>query len=314
MNSLSLKNRLALLRLGQGARGKGHGCCPGCGATPLQFSRPSRLRGKIFSFASPEDIDLVDLFNLPPEKAIEYFKSKGYAFSWNWQDVWQEAQALAFTVAKAMRMDVLQTIRDELQTALDDGMMLRDFQKDLEPKLKELGWWGKHEIVDADGVVSSVQLGSPWRLRNIYETNLQTSYMAGKYSSFMDNTAYRPYWQYQTMHDSQVRPSHRALDGLVFAYDDPFWDTHFPPNDWGCRCSVRALSDREVQQRGLDVSAGEGHLHDETIMSDGEEKIVTVYSDGNIRMAPGAGWNYNPGKTAWQPDLSKYSKDIARLG
>jgi SPP1 gp7 family putative phage head morphogenesis protein len=178
---------------------------------------------------------LLSLFELPPEKAIEYFKSKGYAFSWDWQDVWQEAQSLSFTVAKAMRLDVLQTIRDELQTALNDGMMLRDFQKNLEPKLKALGWWGKHEIIDADGVVTDVQLGSPWRLRTIYETNMRTSYQAGAYREMMDSMDDAPYGQFTAIRDQNTRPTHRSLDGLVFRLDDPFWDSHWPPLDWGCR-------------------------------------------------------------------------------
>jgi len=219
MRNVNLKLRLALHQ---------HRCCPGCGALPLPssaFSAPPR----------ETDVDLLSLFNLPPEKAIEYFKSKGYAFSWDWQDVWQEAQATAFTVAKAMRLDILQTIRDELQTALDDGMMLRDFQKGLEPKLKALGWWGKHEIIDADGVVSNVQLGSPWRLRTSYETNMRTSYQAGAYHEMMDSMDEAPYGQLVAVLDQNTRPTHRALNGLVFRLDDPFWNTHWPPLDWGCR-------------------------------------------------------------------------------
>ncbi len=305
MISLTLKNRLALYQ---------HRCCPGCGAAPLS-ARSASPRENAFDFASPSDIDILYAIGLPPEKAIEYFKSKGYAFSWNWQDVWQEAQALSFTVAKAMRMDVLQTIRDEVQKALDEGLTFRDFQKALEPKLVDLGWWGPHEIMDADGVVSTVQLGSPYRLNTIYRTNMQTSYMAGRYADFMTNVDNRPYWQYVAVMDSKTRPAHAALNGLVFRYDDPFWSTHYPPNDWNCRCRVRALSQDNVDKRGLDVSSGDGNLSTETVTSGGEKVDVTVYTDprtGN-KMAPGPGWNYNPGAAAWKPDLKKYDKDIARL-
>ncbi len=176
------------------------------------------------------DVDLLYAIGLPPEKAIEYFKSKGFAFSWDWRDLWQQAQARSFTVAKAMRMDVLQTIRDEVQLSLDEGLTFRDFQKDLEPRLKALGWWGKSEIVDADGVVSSVQLGSPYRLKTIYRTNMQTSMMSGRYREMIDGMDIAPYGQYVAVMDSKTRPAHAALNGLVFRLDDPFWATHWPPN------------------------------------------------------------------------------------
>lgn len=262
------------------------------------------------------DVNFTDLFNLPPEKAIAYFKSKGYAFSWDWQDIWQEAHAKAFTVAKAMRMDVLQTIRDEVQQALATGMTLRDFQKDLTPKLQSLGWWGRQTVGDETGG-TEVQLGSPWRLSTIYRTNMQTAYMAGRYADFMDNVDDRPYWQYVAVMDSKTRPAHRALNGLVFRYDDPFWDTHYPPNDWNCRCRVRALSQGNVDDRGLRVSTGEGNLSNEPVLvsrKTGELAEVTVYTDPrtHAKMAPGAGWNYNPGKAAWHPDLDRYDYDVAK--
>jgi SPP1 gp7 family putative phage head morphogenesis protein len=273
--------------------------------------------------------DLSYAIGLPPEKAIEYFTSKGYTFSWDWQDVWQEAHAKAFTVAKALRMDVLQDIREMVQKSLDEGITFARFKKELTPKLQAKGWWGKEKIIGDEEGGKVVQLGSPRRLHTIYQTNLQTAYMAGRYAQQMENVADRPYWQYVAVLDSATRPAHRRLHGKVFPYDDPFWDAFYPPNGWNCRCRVRALSAQDVKDRDLEVSQGKDQLHEEEVLvsrntRDGvvpgftpgttRYKKVTVYTDPKtgLTVYPDAGWSYNPGK-AWLPDLGKYDPDLRPL-
>lgn len=318
MTTLSLKNRLALYRL----RGRGPVAgSPGCAVCGLP--RPQgegRGEGGSFSsreFSGPDDIDLYYALGLPPEKAIAYFKSKGYAFSWDWHDVWQEAQALSFTVAKAMRLDVLQTIRDEVQKVFDEGITLDQFRKELEPKLRELGWWGRVNVGDETGA-ESVQLGSPYRLKTIYNTNMQTALNAGRERFDLENTGDRPYWRYVAVMDAATRPSHRALHGKVFPADDPFWNSFYPPNGWGCRCRVQALSERDVKKMGLFVGSSEGTLSEKDALisnKTGELRPVAVYADPvtGAKISPDPGWSYNPGTVDWTPDLGKYDKDIAKL-
>ena len=123
----------------------------------------------------PEPVDLGHAFGLPPRRAVEYFKSKGYTISWNWWETWQASHARAFTVAKAARMDILTDIRSEVQRALDEGLTHKQFADALEPRLKAKGWWGRQVVVDPDGGADMVQLGSPRRLKTIYRTNLRTA-------------------------------------------------------------------------------------------------------------------------------------------
>lgn len=40
------------------------------------------------------------------------------------------------------------------------------------------------------------------------------------------------------------------MHGKVFPADDPVWKTWYPPNGWGCQCSVEALSAREAKALG----------------------------------------------------------------
>jgi hypothetical protein len=56
------------------------------------------------------------------------------------------------------------------------------------------------------------------------------------------------HWQYLTMGDHRVRPEHTALDGIVLPHDDPFWQEHFPPWDFGCRCQVVPLLPEDVEE------------------------------------------------------------------
>lgn len=254
-------------------------------------------------------VDLMYAIGLPPEKAIEYFGSKGYQITWNWYEMLNEAHAKAFTVAKAMNLDILQDIRGMVQKALDEGITSDTFVKDLEPTLKSKGWWGK--VMGEDG--KEVQLGSPYRLKNIYRNNLQSSYMAGRYKAFTENADDRPYWQYVAVLDGKTRPTHRQLHGKVFRYDDPFWDIFYPPIDWGCRCRVRALDHEDVRDKELKVekTSVENLSMEDRIMPRGIQTSVGIYQDPvtGEKTITGKGWSYNPG-AAWQLDVLAYEKSL----
>jgi SPP1 gp7 family putative phage head morphogenesis protein len=48
-------------------------------------------------------------------------------------------------------------------------------------------------------------------------------------------------FEYVTMEDELVRPSHATVAGIRRKHDDAFWDSWWPPNGWNCRCQVVAL-------------------------------------------------------------------------
>lgn len=252
--------------------------------------------------------NLSAVFGLPPEQAIEYFRSKGYAITWDWRELWQEAQAKAFTVAKVMRTDILLDIRGAVDDALNNGTTLQEFQNNLTPILQAKGWWGKTEHINTTtGEASIAQLGSPRRLRTIYQTNMQTAYMAGRYRRMMESMGSHPYWQYVAVLDGRTRPTHRAMNGRVFSYDDPIWDTMYPPNGFSCRCRVSAVSASEVEREGITVdSSGDRLIDHEIPMRDGstvQVKALRIKVNGQDKLfAPDAGWSYNPARQSEQLD------------
>jgi SPP1 gp7 family putative phage head morphogenesis protein len=196
----------------------------------------------------------IDLQPLPPKEAIEAFGRKGYKIGFAWQDVWQEEHSRAFTVAKAMSIDLLADIRAAVQAALVNGTTLAQFQKELKPLLQAKGWWGKQYVRDpATGEEKLSQLGSTRRLRTIYDTNLRMSYAAGRWERINEVQDARPYLRYVAILDARTRPQHRAWHDTTLPVDHPFWKTHSPPNGWHCRCSLQQLSASDVKRMGLPV-------------------------------------------------------------
>ena len=157
------------------------------------------------------DAVLDEAFRLPPDRAIAYLASKGLKVTKGWKEALDYAAQQSFTVAQSMRMDILQSIRDELDAALKNGETFATFQKNLAPTLKAKGWWGE---------VNGVQTGSPWRLKTIYQTNMQGAYNAGRWDAQIKTGSSRPYFLYSSMQDPSrcwttrwgrlcMRPSHR---------------------------------------------------------------------------------------------------------
>lgn len=241
--------------------------------------------------------------DLEPADAVRYFAAKGEELSWDYTDVWREANVRAFAVAKVTSTDVLRTIRAEVERSIGQGQTFDEFKRRLRPRLEQLGWWGRKEVLDGDtGEITQAQLGSVLRLRTIYQTNVQTAYMAGRYKRYLANVADRPYWRYVAVMDGRTRPEHAALNGKVFRWDDPIWEVIWPPNGWGCRCDVVALTEAEFRALGVPLENGRSSIVETEVVLNRAGDTATVkgvrYTDaaGKERVfRPDPGWDYNPG-------------------
>lgn len=227
----------------------------------------------------------------PPKEAIAYFRDKGIAFGFAWQDVWQAEHAVAFTVAKAMSRDVLETIRAAVDNAIADGETLDTFRKELRPRLEALGWWGRKPVLDPlTGARKTVQLGSPRRLKTIFAVNMRTAYQAGRWERIVKQKAAFPYLRYTSVLDGRERPQHHAWHGTVKPVDDAWWDSHYPPCGWNCRCTATAFSRRMLEKRGYSVTDAPPAFEQRPWTNKRTGEVTTV-EDG---IDPG--WSYNVGK------------------
>lgn len=191
----------------------------------------------------------------PSQSVLTYFRQKGWKIGFDFRDVWLQEHSAAWTVAKAAEIDVLAAIRFAMDRALEDGQTFASFKASLTPVLQRLGWWGKQVRTDPlTGVTGPVQLGSPARLRTIYRTNLRTARAAGQSERVKRTLDTHPYLRYSLGPSRVHRPIHVGWNGLVLPATDGFWDSHYPPNGWGCLCRVRSINRREGDRLGVSDS------------------------------------------------------------
>ncbi|CVC15120.1 PBECR2 nuclease fold domain-containing protein [Serratia marcescens] len=177
--------------------------------------------------------------SLPFREQLAFFQRKLNTKTDAWTDVYGDEHDNEFMVAGANRDDLLADFRQAIERAIVEGRTLADFRKDFASIVARYGW--------------SYNGGFEWRSRVIYETNLRSSYMAGRYQQLMAMRDSHPYWEY--VHSDAVeepREEHLAWNGMVLRWDDPWWVTHFPINAWGCQCGVIARTEDDLKRMGKD--------------------------------------------------------------
>lgn len=167
-------------------------------------------------------------FNLPFIEQAEFFRNKKIVPTKAWDDIKHCEHDHGFMVAGAIKADLLNDLKSSIQKAIDKGTNLDEFRQDFSNIIQKHGWTG-WKGSESEG-------GFAWRTRIIYETNIATSYSAGRYQQL----AHFPIWIYKH-NDAAVkvaRLQHKAWDGLTLPQKHIFWKTHRPINAFGCKCYV----------------------------------------------------------------------------
>lgn len=189
---------------------------------------------------------------LVDKAAFEHFKAKKILPGFSHYDVWLYQHSLAFTVAKMMDADMLAEVRDAVEAAQRNGTAFADFKKRLKPYLMAKGWWGEQIMTDPlDGEPKLVQLGSTRRLKTIFDTNMRTAFAAGQWQRIQATKKALPYLRYNKSASGHPRDGHKRYYGLVLPVDHDIWKVIFPPNGYGCKCSVSALTKRQAEEEGI---------------------------------------------------------------
>ncbi len=184
---------------------------------------------------------------IEPKDAIAAFQRKHLLLpSFRWDDVYAQEHARGVAVAGVMKWDVLQAFADEIALTIADGGDLRAFSRRVQAMLEKKGMWGDVEIKDpATGELRTTKFDKK-RLELIFDVNTRQAYSTGRWKRIEANKARQPFVMYRTMDDGRVRLLHSQWHGLVLPVESPFWDAHYPPNGWRCRCTAFAVSEKDI--------------------------------------------------------------------
>lgn len=144
-------------------------------------------------------------------------------------------------------------------------------------------------------------------LRTEYNFAQASALMAARWKQFeQDGDRYN--LQYRTMYDKRVRRTHRMLHNITLPIESPFWDKYFPPNGWGCRCTVVQVrkdkypvsNEQEAMNLGSQATAGK---YQEMFMFNPGKRMTTfpAYNGYTLRKC---------NRCEVRPDKMKLAADI----
>lgn len=230
-------------------------------------------------------------FGVQFQGAIDNLKGKLPESTLAWDDLAGPVHGKVFAIAGATNVDLVSDIQKSLVSALQKGTTIAQFRKDFDASVQQYGWTYKGK--------------RGWRTSVIFDNNMRSAHMAGRWEQLLANSDRRPYLQYRTAGDARVRPQHRAWNGLIFPIGDSFWQTHYPPNGWGCRCTIRAYSDADLGSLGVKPSPPYEVKYRTVVSKDGEIK-------DRVPIGIDPGWDHNVGQSWLAPELALGQK-LARL-
>ena len=102
-------------------------------------------------------------------------------------------------------------------------------------------------------------------LRTEFDTAVIRARAAANFKKFAEDTDLFPNLKWLPSTSPHPRDAHRAFYNLVRPYNDDFWKSHYPGNEWNCKCSITNTDDPEdrvvpkvnyVPSPGIDENPG----------------------------------------------------------
>ena len=220
-----------------------------------------------------------------------------------WSEMMHEQHATAFTVAKVAKLDLLRTFQASLDSVIREGGTFEEWKSGMMPELHKAGWWGAVRNRELTGSGETIVVNER-RLRTIYDTNVRMSLASGHWQRIQRQKDVLPYLRYLPSSSEHKRPLHKTWYGILLPVDHPFWQTHFPPNGWGCKCHFEQVSERRMRKKGWTITP-------DAELPQGARRFIPA--NGNPVMVPDGidpGFSYNPGTAHLRAVAEKAARSI----
>lgn len=231
---------------------------------------------------------LIEAEKVAPLQAIDVFEKQGIEVTETAEATQKAVENRLFAVTRSINMEVLQDIRDELKKSLDNGQTFAKFKKNITNTLAQKGWTGKRTVI-VRGKEKIIQT-TPWRLKTIYRTNMQSSLNAGRFARQIENAQDRPFIELIDGAGERGRKTHKSRSGSIQPITSSFWKSPngwYPPN--GFNCTGRTRSRTRAQAKSLGIK---------------------IKGSGN----PDPGFGFNAATQSFQPKRSDFDEDIWKSG
>lgn len=151
-----------------------------------------------------------------------------------------EIRAMSFFSARVAEARVLEKLRD-VSDRYSAGQM------DAATARLEIKQWLKVKDNVKDENIREALISTS-RLDLILNQNQMMAAAVGARELALDPEIYAalPYYRFVPSTAANPRDSHRQFYGIVLDKKDAFWQTHTPPLDFGCKCSLDELSASEA--------------------------------------------------------------------
>ena len=169
-------------------------------------------------------------------EAVKAFRARVPMTDDEWDALVEAEKEFAFTVGDVAEADMITQVWEALDAALDQGLSVEDFKGAVGDMLEQ-SWGGEN----------------PGLIENIFRTNTQTAYNAGRFEIHTAPTVKkaRPYWRLDVIDDSRTSDYCHGVEGVILEQDNDWWDGNYVPRHFNCRSIVTALSEKEAEREGI---------------------------------------------------------------